>query len=436
FREMLEQINTMIHGQCQAKGLRYDCQIVGHADDYYIGDDMKLKQVLINILGNAVKFTPSGGAVTFLVEPQTRFERNATMRFVIKDTGIGMDKAYLPKIFDAFSQEDENKANKYGSTGLGMAITKNIVEMMNGNIAVESEKGVGSTFTVTVTLRTSDKMGYSAKEIRPQDMRVLIIDDDSVACEHARLVLEEVGIAADFCLSGKEAIAMLEVAYARRAAYNLILVDLRMPEENGVDVTRKIRALYNGESTIIILTAYNWDDIMDEAMEAGVDSFMSKPLFASEVLREFQQAIQRKSVKREETRKADLKGRRVLLAEDMPINAEIMIELLEMREMTVDHAENGQMAVDLFSQSPENAYDAILMDVRMPVMDGLKATETIRALNRPDAQTVPIIAMTANAFDEDVQRSLQAGMNAHLSKPVEPERLFETLELFIGGNMP
>ena len=431
FREMLEQINTMIHGQCQAKGLRYDCQIVGHVDDYYIGDDMKLKQVLINILGNAVKFTPAGGAVTFLVEPQARFERNATMRFVIRDTGIGMDKAYLPKIFDAFSQEDENKANKYGSTGLGMAITKNIVEMMNGNIAVESEKGVGSTFTVTVTLRTSDRIAQDVEEIRPQDMRVLIIDDDPVACEHARLVLEEVGIVSDSCHSGDEALAMLEVAYARRAAYNLILVDLRMPGQNGVEVARRIRALYNGESTIIILTAYSWDDIMEEALAAGVDSFMAKPLFASGVLEEFRQAIQRKNLGHEEARKADLEGRHILLAEDMPINAEIMKEVLDMRGMLVDHAKNGQIVLDMFAQSPEGYYAAILMDVRMPIMTGLEATAAIRALPRPDAKTVPIIAMTANAFDEDVQRSLQVGMNAHLSKPVEPEHLYETLEILI-----
>ncbi|MBQ9493713.1 MAG: response regulator [Oscillibacter sp.] len=431
FREMLEQINTMIHGQCQSKKLRYDCRIIGHVDDYYIGDDMKLKQVLINILGNSVKFTPEGGSVTFTVEPLARFENNATLRFVMKDTGIGMDKAYLPKIFEAFSQEDEDKANKYGSTGLGMAITKNIVEMMNGNISVESEKGVGSTFTVTITLRISDRKEQASKEIRPQDMRVLIIDDDPIACEHARLVLEEVGIVSDSCHSGAEALEMLEVAYARRTAYNLILVDLRMPEQDGVEVSRKIREFYHGESVIIILTAYNWDDIMEEAMEAGVDSFMSKPLFASEVLREFQQAIKRKNIGHEEIRRADLTGRRILLAEDMQINAEIMMELLEMREMKVDHAENGQIAVDLFSESPEGAYDAVLMDVRMPVLDGLRATEAIRSLNRPDAKSVPIIAMTANAFDEDVQRSLQAGMNAHLSKPVEPERLFETLELLI-----
>ena len=430
FREMLEQINTMINGQCQDKGLTYYCHINGKVDDYYIGDDMKLKQVIINILGNAVKFTPAPGTVSFIVEPVARFENKTTMRFIMKDTGIGMDKAYLPKIFDAFSQEDENKANKYGSTGLGMAITKNIVEMLNGQIAVESEKGVGTTFTVTITLKASDKKGDSV-EIRPQDMRVLVIDDDPVACEHAKLVLEEVGIAADSCFSGKEALEMLQLAYARRVAYNLILVDLRMPEQDGVEVTRKIRELYNGESTIIILTAYSWDDVVEDALAAGVDSFMAKPLFASGVLNEFRQIIRRKSSVNEEETRADLTGRHILLAEDMLINAEIMKELLGMRDMEVDHAENGQIAVDMFSQSSENYYDAILMDVRMPVMTGLEATAAIRALERPDAKTIPIIAMTANAFDEDVQRSLQAGMNAHLSKPVEPDHLYETLELLI-----
>ena len=433
FREMLEQINTMIHSQCEEKGLNYDCRITGHADDYYIGDNMKLKQVILNILGNAVKFTPAPGSVSFIVEALSQFNGNAPLRFVMRDTGIGMDKSYLPSIFEPFSQEDENKANKYGSTGLGMAITKNIVDMMNGKITVESEKGVGSTFTVTVTLRTSDKKATQddRTEIRPQDLRVLIVDDDPVACEHAQLVLEEVGIVSDFRLSGNEAIELLKLAEARSESYNLILVDLKMPEQDGVEVTRKIRELYNGDSTIIILTAYSWDDVMEEAIAAGVDSFMTKPLFASGVLEEFKQAIRRKQVSYPTVRKTDLTGKRILLAEDMPINAEIMMEVLTMRNMTVNHAENGAIAVEMFSQSPENTYDAILMDVRMPVLDGLGATETIRAMNRPDAKSIPIIALTANAFDEDVQRSLQAGMNAHLSKPVEPERLYETLERLI-----
>ncbi|MBR1497634.1 MAG: response regulator [Oscillospiraceae bacterium] len=432
FREMLEQINTMIHGQCLERGLNFDCRILSHVDDYYIGDAMKLKQVIINILGNAVKFTPAPGTVSFLVERVAQYEGKSTLRFIMKDTGIGMDKQFLPKIFEAFSQENENKANKYGSTGLGMAITKNIVEMMNGNISVDSEKGVGSTFTVNVTLRDSERKGRQAGGVNPRDLKVLVIDDDPVACEHAKLVLEEIGIAADTCLSGAEALQMIELRHARRDAYNLILVDWKMPEKDGVEVTREIRKLYQGETTIIILTAYSWDDVMEDALAAGVDSFMSKPLFASNVLEEFRQAITRRTTEEpEEARKADLTGRRVLLAEDMMINAEIMKELLGMRDMEVDHAENGQIALDMFSNSPAQYYDAILMDVRMPVLNGLEATGSIRALDRPDAKTIPIIAMTANAFDEDVQLSLQVGMNAHLTKPVEPEHLYATLESLI-----
>ena len=432
FREMLEQINTMIHGQCAERGLNYECRIVGHVDDFYIGDDMKLKQVIINILGNAVKFTPPPGSVYFIVERTARYDGKATFKFIMRDTGIGMDKSYLPKIFEAFSQEDENKANKYGSTGLGMAITKNIVEMMNGNISVKSEKGVGSEFTVNITLRESGRVSREIGEIRPQDIKALIIDDDPVACEHAKLVLEEVGIAADVCQSGAEALHMLELRRARRDAYNLILVDWKMPEQDGVEVTRQIRKLYNGESTIIILTAYSWDDVIEEALEAGVDNFMAKPLFASNVLQEFKRAMTRKHMlDSDQERKADLTGRRVLLAEDMMINAEIMRELLEMRDMEVEHAENGQIAVEMFTNSPARYFDAILMDVRMPVMNGLEAVQAIRASDHPDAKKIPIIAMTANAFDEDVQRSLQVGMNAHLTKPVEPEHLYQTLESLI-----
>ncbi|MBQ7681585.1 MAG: response regulator, partial [Oscillibacter sp.] len=402
---MIEQINAMIHSQCNDRGLEYECEIHGSVDEYYIGDDMKLKQVLINILGNAVKFTPAPGKVSFSVERTARFEDHSTLRFIIADTGIGMDAAFLPRIFEAFSQEDGTRTNKYGSTGLGMAITKNIVEMMNGNISVRSQKGVGSEFTVNVTLKNSDRTGAESEDFRPQDMRVLIIDDDPIACEHAQLVLEEIGVVSDTCQDGAEALKMIEVRHARREPYNLILVDMKMPKESGVEVSRKIRELYNNESSIIILTAYNWDDIMADAVEAGVDSFLSKPLFVSGILPELRQAAARhkESAPPEEIRRADLNGRRILLAEDMPINAEIMLELLDMRGITAEHAENGQLAVQFFAQHPAGYYDAVLMDVRMPVMDGLDAAAAIRALDRPDAKTIPIIAMTANAFDEDVQ---------------------------------
>ena len=435
FPKLIEQINTIFSGQCADKKLEYNCHINGHLGEYYIGDSVKLRQVLINILGNAVKFTPEGGSIDFTIDKTADFDRKATIRFTIKDTGIGMSKEYLPKIFDTFSQEDSTATNKYGSSGLGMAITKNIVDMMNGKISVESEKGVGTTFIVTVTLLNSDKIESTVKddiEIRPHEMNVLIIDDDPIACDHAKLILEKIGIAAETVLSGKEAVEMVKLRHARREPYNLIIVDWQMPEMNGIEATRQIREIIGNETAIIILTAYNWDDVADEAIAAGVDSFIAKPLFSGALLEEFKKALRKKKLaSSDETKKAELKGRKILLAEDMPVNAEIMMMVLQMREIEADLAENGKIALEKFQSSPENYYDAILMDMRMPEMDGLEATQKIRALERPDAKTIPIIALTANAFDEDVQRSLQAGLNAHLSKPVEPDVLFETLENMI-----
>ncbi|MCR4657776.1 MAG: response regulator [Lachnospiraceae bacterium] len=296
--EALEQVNSMINGQCRDKHIDYSCSIIGDPDDYYIGDAMKLKQVIINILGNSVKFTPEGGTVRFIVEECAKRDRMSTFRMTIKDTGIGMSSDFLPHIFDAFSQEDSSATNRYGSTGLRMPITKSLVELMNGSIEVESEKGVGTTFTVTVTLGRSDRKREGKEEVRP---------------------------------------------------------------------------------------------------ERGQDR---------------------------------LKGRRILLAEDVSINAEIMMTMLESRQIMAENAENGRIAVEMFESHEPGYYDAILMDMRMPEMDGLEASKAIRALEREDARTIPIIALTANAFDEDVQRSMQAGLDAHLTKPVEPELLFDKLESF------
>ena len=432
FARALEQVNTMINGQCRDKGLTYDCRIQGHVDDYYIGDDMKLRQVMINILGNAVKFTPEGGTVRFIVEETARFDGKSTLRFVISDNGIGMSREYLPRLFEPFSQEDSSATSRYGSTGLGMPITKSIVELMNGHIEVESERGKGTTFTVTITLGDSERKASACEDGMPQahEMCVLVIDDDPIACEHAEIVLGQVGVSCEKAGSGHEGIDMVKLRHARREPYNLILVDWKMPELDGVETTRQIRAAVGHETPIIILTSFSWEDIADEAREAGVDTFVSKPLFAGTVMDEFRDAFKRKNIQLvQET--ADLTGRRVLLAEDVPVNAEIMMMVLSMREMEVELAENGQEAVDMFAAHEEGYYDAVLMDMRMPVMDGLEATRRIRAMERADAKTMPIIALTANAFDEDVQRSMQAGLNAHLSKPVEPEALFRTLETLI-----
>ncbi len=427
FAKLLAQVNTIISGQCRDKGIEYECRVKGAIDDYYIGDDMKLRQVMINILGNAVKFTPGGGTIAFIVESIARFDGKSTLRFIISDTGIGMSQDYLPRLFDAFSQEDSSRTNRFGSTGLGMAITKSIVELMNGTISVESEKNKGTTFTVTITLIDCDRKSIEEDILQPHELCVLVIDDDPIACEHAQLVLGQVGVNCETALSGAEGLQMAKVRHARLEPYNLILVDWRMPDMDGVETTRRIRAAVGNETPVIVLTSYNWEEIEDEAKAAGVDTFVAKPLFAGTVLDEFRTAFKKKNAKLvRET--ADLKDRRVLLAEDITVNAEIMMMVLSMREIQVDHAENGRIAVEKFEEHNDGYYDAILMDMRMPEMDGLEATRRIRAMNRPGAKSIPIIALTANAFDEDVQHSMQAGLNAHLSKPVEPEALFTTLE--------
>ena len=432
FAKSIEQVNTMVSGQCRDKGLHYECVTKGKIDNYYIGDAMKLKQVLINILSNAVKFTPEGGSIRFEIEEGARFDGQAAVRFIISDTGIGMSREYLPRLFDPFSQEDSSSTNKYGSTGLGMPITKNIVELMNGRIEVNSEKGVGTVFTVTITLGESDRKSPQMNEgdLKPHDMNVLVIDDDPIALEHAQIVLSQVGINCDVAESGYEGIDLVRLHHARREDYDLILIDWRMPDMDGLETTRQIRAIMEHETPIIILTSFNWDDIAEEAREAGVDTFVPKPLFAGSVLDEFREVFKRKNESLVNSR-AELKGRRMLLAEDVAVNAEIMVMMLSMREIDVDVAENGRIAVEKFNSSPVGYYDAILMDMRMPEMDGLQATRAIRSLSRDDAAAIPIIALTANAFDEDVQRSLQAGLNAHLSKPIEPQALFHTLESLI-----
>ena len=432
FPKMLEQVNAIISAQSREKGLTYTCRTEGQIDEHYIGDDMKLRQVLINILGNAVKFTPEGGKVDFIVEDATRFDGKDTLRFTIRDTGIGISEEFLPKLFEPFTQEDSSTTSRYGSTGLGLPITKSIVELMNGQIDVKSEKGKGTTFTVTVTLAESarkESEGGEA-ELHPHEMSVLVIDDDPIACEHAKVILGQVGVSCDSAGSGAEGLEMIRTHHARREDYNLVLVDWKMPEMDGVEVTRQIRSIVGTDTPVIILTSYDWGEIEEEAREAGVDTFVAKPLFAGTVMDEFRDAFRRKN--RELAKgKANLKGRRVLVAEDVAVNAEIIAMLLGMREIEAEIAENGRIAVEMFSSKPEGYYDAILMDMRMPEMDGLEATKAIRALDRENCREIPIIALTANAFDEDVQRSLQAGLNAHLSKPVDPETLFGTLESLI-----
>ena len=426
FHTMMEQINTMIRSQAKEKGLHFEYRMLNPVDETYFGDDMKLKEVLLNILSNAVKFTDAPGDITFTVEKISEDKTQSTLRFCIKDSGIGMDKDFLPRIFDSFSQADNGLRTKYGSSGLGMAITKRVVEMLSGTISVESEKGKGSKFTVTVTLQKSEQKEAAASgEVDLQALYVLVVDDDPFEAEHARMILEEAGIKAEACTSGQEALRKMEVQHARKQPFTLVLMDWNMPGMNGRETSEEIRKRYGEESTVVVLTAHNRDDIQEEAEKVGVRNFMTKPLFASTIIENLERiALHSNMAIFKKKERAKLTGRRILLAEDVEINAEILMDTLEMDGIKADHAENGKVALEMFQKSTSGIYAAILMDVRMPVMDGLEAAKAIRSLNREDAKRIPIIALTANAFDEDVQQSIQAGMNAHISKPVEADQLF------------
>lgn len=432
FKTMLDQIITLIHSQCLDKNINFDCQLIGTVKDNYIGDVLKIKQILINILSNAVKYTKEKGTVTFIVKNVREYKDNSTLEFIIQDTGVGIDKDYLPKLFEPFSQGSNSYGNKYGSTGLGLAITKSMVELMNGKISVSSEKGIGSTFKVSLTLNNS-KLHSNIRNLDTSLLKVLVIDDEQVDCDHAKLVLQELGIYAETCLDGKEALKLIEINMAKQEPYNLILLDWKMPKKDGLEVAKSIRSIYKNDSTaIIFLTAYNWEEIVDKTGDLKIDGYITKPLFSSNIIEEFDKAIiNHMSNNKVDEKVIKLEGRNILLAEDMPINAEIIKQILELRKIKVDIAENGKIALDKFSNSKIGFYDAILMDVRMPILNGLEATKAIRSLDREDSKSIPIIALTANAFDDDVKISMQAGMNAHLSKPIEIDQLYKTLIKFL-----
>ena len=435
FNSFIDQINMIIDGQCKGKGLKYKCLVKGKLDHYYIGDDAKLKQVLLNILENSVKFTEPGGMVFMGIEEVASFEDQATIKFSLQDTGIGMDKEYLPRLFQAFSQEDATTTSKYEGTGLGLAITKNIIDMMDGTIRVSSEKGKGTNFIIEVTLKKADKEHDELDElIRPEELKLLIVTDNPEEQENAKLIFEEVGVNAKICSSTWKALEEIRLLSARREGQYLVLVDMEVQNGSGLAVVERIKTALKDENVVILLSAYNWLKIEEEAGKAGVDGFVSKPLFASNVLEQYGKIMRKRlqEEKEKKKKKVDLSGKCILVAEDVEVNAIIMTELLSMEGMEAEIAENGQIAVKMFSERPEHYYDAILMDVRMPVMDGLEATKEIRGMDREDCREIPIIAMTANAFDEDVKRSLHAGMNAHLTKPVDMEYLYSTLSEMIG----
>ncbi len=437
--EFLVGVNSICYSQAAAKGVEYECIVDPVLDDYYMGDAMKLQQVLLNVLSNAIKFTGEGGKVTFSAAQRHRTKNDAVLRFVVNDTGVGMSEEFLPRIFEPFSQESTGTTALYGGTGLGLAISKNIVDLMDGRITVRSIKDIGTEFTIDVKLDITEEEKLHRHQKKHDynfsHLKTLVVDDDVVVCESAVVTLREMGVTAEWVDSGHKAVERVRELWDTERYFDMILIDWKMPGMDGIETARRIRAIVGPEVTIIIMTAYDWVSIEHEAKLAGVNLLMSKPMFKSALVSAFSRALGEKEEKEQQSEPEayDFTGKRILLAEDNAINTEVAVMLLESRGFQVDTVENGLKAMELFSKTEKGYYNAILMDIRMPLMDGLTAANSIRHLSNEDAQTIPIIAMTANAFDDDIEKSKAAGMDAHLAKPIDSERLYQTLHHFIFG---
>ena len=431
-REVMDSIVSIAQPQVRSKHQQFDVFIHDISTENVCCDSIRLNQVLLNILGNALKFTPDGGLiqVSLYEEDSPKGEEYVRTHIIVKDNGIGMTQEFKEKIFESFVREDSARVRRTEGSGLGMAITKYIVDTMGGTIEVESELGQGSEFHVTLDLQRAET---PEEEMILPEWNILVVDDDQQLCESTTASLKSIGVKADWALTAEGALEMLEHRAQLRDHYHIILLDWKLPDMDGVAAAKEIRRRFGSETPIMLISAYDWSEIEADAREAGITGFISKPLFRSTLFYGLKPFVENAGVPSEqchEEKSADFTGRRVLLAEDNDLNWEIASELLSSLGMELDWAENGKICVEKFLASPPGFYDAVLMDLRMPVMTGYEATAAIRALDRPD-RDIPIIAMTADAFSEDIKKCLDAGMNAHVAKPIDIRELSRLLEKFI-----
>ena len=434
--EILHDLKTIVQADVKSKQLSFYIDTLDVTNETIICDKLRLNQVLLNLLSNAMKYTKSGGSVSVrIIQTDDAPEGYASYQFRVKDTGIGMSKEFLTHLFEPFEREQTSTVSGIQGTGLGLAITKNIVEMMKGTITVTSEEGKGSEFVVSFRFRVksdSDDMEYM-KYLK--DLRALVVDDDTNTCTSVSRMLSSIGMRSDWTTRGEEAAIRAEFALEQNDPFSVILIDWLMPDLNGVETARRLRRIVGDKAIVIIFTAYDWADIEEEAKEAGVTAFCSKPLFMSE-LRKILTAPYRET---KETEEQDmpmqfLAGKKILLVEDNELNQEIAKTVLEEVGLIIDTADDGTEAVERIKTVPAGTYDLILMDIQMPVMDGYEATRTIRAFSDPAKANIPIVAMTANAFEEDRQRAFKAGMNGHVPKPIDIPKLMETLQMILADS--
>lgn len=425
--QLTESVVSVIDSQARTQEKIFECDISGIRQERLIGDYLRVNQILLNLLSNSVKFTPRGGMIRLEIKEIEDQKGRTFLQFVVSDTGIGMSEEFLERLYLPFEQADGQISQKYGGTGLGMAITNNLVELLGGSIDVKSRLGEGTVFTVKLPFDLpEDSEEYHVREL--ETLRVLVVDDEEYDRIHANILLKRLGIAAQFAKSGREAIKAVLEAQEAGTGYDVCIVDWRMPNMDGIEVTRKIRETAGSDVLMIVLSAFDWSEIDEEGRRAGVNAFIAKPLLESPLRNVLESVLGADiSSKEPEAAQSNCTGSRLLLAEDNALNMEIAVELLQMAGAESDCAVNGKEAVEKFEDSPAGYYDAILMDVQMPVMDGYTATRKIRAGGHPDAKTIPIIAMTANIFSEDIDAAYAAGMNGHMAKPIDAKTLYQTI---------
>ena len=430
-KEVIEGIVSIVQPQIKSKKQSFDIHVENILTENVWCDGVRLNQVLLNLLSNATKYTLEGGSIRLFLseENSPKGENYVRIHITVKDNGIGMSPEYLEKIYESYSRADGARIHKTEGAGLGMAITKHIVDAMEGTIDIQSELGVGTEFLLTFDFEKAVVMDMDM--VLPS-WNMLVVDDDELLCETATDALKSIGIKAEWTLSGEKAIELVNQHHKKRDDYQIILLDWKLPGMNGIQVAKEIRRNLGDEVPILLISAYDWSEFEAEAREAGIDGFISKPLFKSTLYHALCQYMDIET-ENDQTldQNIDLSGRRILLAEDNELNWEVARELLSDLGVELDWAEDGQICLDKFEKSSEGYYDAILMDIRMPHMTGYEATKAIRGLNHPDALSIPIIAMSADAFSDDIQRCLEFGMNAHIAKPIDIVEVSRLLKRFL-----
>lgn len=431
--DLLQDLVVMMQPEIRSKGHTLEIRIAGLQHEIVLGDTQRIKQVLMNIFSNAVKYTPDNGTIRIEVREKAMDAGTSGYEFVFTDNGRGMKPEFLDKIFRPFERADDREIATIQGTGLGMAISHNIIRMMGGDIRVESEYGKGSRFTVYMPLRL--QLHETAPEPDWNGLPVLVVDDDRLTCQSTCTYLQEIGLKGDWAFSGAEAIERISRRYEKKETYFAVIMDLKMPAMDGIETTRRIRRTVGNELPVIILSAYDVESYEKEARQAGANGFVTKPLFRSKLLQALKkyacEGFSAEEVHSTRLSDSDFTGRRILLVEDNELNREIALEIVGSTGAAIETAVNGAEAVAKVTASPEGYYHLVLMDIQMPVMDGYEATRRIRALSRTDARTVPVIAMTANAFSDDVKKAREAGMNHHIAKPIDIQMLMKTLNTYL-----